>query len=345
VSGVGYGRRVASDGDASRAGWWKRALRGDGRPAWTALAWPLAALVLFGALVRLLGLERGVLLDQLASFAPYLAAGAGVVALASLLARRWVSAAMAGLATVVLLVCVVPRAVGSPAPAGGTPLVVMALNMRLGGADSQAVVALVRDAQVDVLALEEFTPSAQRQLLAAGLGTLLPYRESHPDSGGNGAGLFSRLPLSDGGVRAASEEGHLQAHATVTVADRSFVIESVHPVPPIDAESDPFWIAGLAGQAPADGPGPPRILAGDFNATLDHEALRRLLATGYRDAAASVGQGLTPTWPYYGIRSFVTPKITLDHVLVPAGVNVRGFRAVAIPRSDHRAIVATLALP
>ena len=41
-----------------------------------------------------------------------------------------------------------------------------------------------------------------------------------------------------------------------------------------------------------------RLLVGDFNATLDHAALRRLLDTGYRDAASVVGQGMTPTcWP------------------------------------------------
>ena len=37
--------------------------------------------------------------------------------------------------------------------------------------------------------------------------------------------------------------------------------------------------------------GPPRILAGDFNATLDHALLRRLLATGYVDAADRDGRG------------------------------------------------------
>jgi len=59
-------------------------------------------------------------------------------------------------------------------------------------------------------------------------------------------------------------------------------------------------------------------------------------------AAAEVGAGMTPTWPLYGRRSLVLPRITLDHVLVPDGVNVRGFTAVTVPRTDHRAIIATL---
>ncbi len=40
----------------------------------------------------------------------------------------------------------------------------------------------------------------------------------------------------------------------------------------------------------------PVILAGDFNATLDHAAFRRLLDLGYADAASQVGNGLAATW-------------------------------------------------
>jgi hypothetical protein len=41
----------------------------------------------------------------------------------------------------------------------------------------------------------------------------------------------------------------------------------------------------------------------------------------------------------------VTPRVTLDHVLVPQHVGVRAFTVVPIPNTDHRAIVATLLLP
>ena len=144
---------------------------------------------------------------------------------------------------------------------------------------------------------------------------------------------------------AAAPSNLLQAYATITLPGAApVVIESVHPIPPIDAELTAMWEAGIRHQIRADAPGPRRILAGDFNATFDHHAFRELLDTGYRDAAAEVGKGLTATWPFYGRRSLVTPRITLDHVLVPAGVGVRDFRAVTIPRSDHRAILATLTI-
>jgi endonuclease/exonuclease/phosphatase (EEP) superfamily protein YafD len=141
----------------------------------------------------------------------------------------------------------------------------------------------------------------------------------------------------------AAPGGFNQAFATVTPpSDPPIIVESVHPVPPIDWPGTQRWAEGVRQQIGADAPGPRRVLAGDFNATLDHSELRRLMDTGYRDAAAEVGQGFTPTWPFYGRRSLVTPRVALDHVLVPPGVGVRDFRAVTIARTDHRAIVVTL---
>ena len=91
--------------------------------------------------------------------------------------------------------------------------------------------------------------------------------------------------------------------------------------------------------------GPLRVLVGDFNATLDHVELRRLLATGYRDAASVVGKGLTPTWPYFGPRWAITPKVTIDHVLADRRIGVRSFEAFTIPGTDHRVILAELVIP
>jgi endonuclease/exonuclease/phosphatase (EEP) superfamily protein YafD len=315
--------------------------------AFTALCWLLAvALAVFG-LTRLTGLQSGVLLVQLTSFTPYVAAGALAVAALAALGRRLVPAALAGVAAAVLIACVAPRALASPESGdAGVPLVVMSVNLRLGGADPQAVVDLVRAEHVDVLALQELTPESEQALLALGLGEELPYRESHPHVGASGTALFARGALTDGGSRIVSDEGHDQAYATLTMPGAAPVtLESVHPVPPLSNDLLPYWRVALGNQLPATTPGPPRILVGDFNATLDHAELRRLLATGYRDAADEVGAGLTPTWPFYGLRAAVTPKIAIDHVLVPAGVGVRDFRAVTIPYTDHRAVIVTLRLP
>jgi endonuclease/exonuclease/phosphatase family metal-dependent hydrolase len=123
---------------------------------------------------------------------------------------------------------------------------------------------------------------------------------------------------------------------------RPVEVHSVHPDPPGPGKA---WVAGLRAQEPAADGRPLRILAGDFNATLDHAELRRLLATGYHDAAERAGRGLTPTWPYFGRRTRLVPKVSIDHVLVDRAIGVRDFAAVTVPLTDHRAILATLAIP
>ena len=315
-------------------------------PAWPALVpWTLSGLLAVAALVRLLRLDRGVLLIQVISFTPYVALGALVTVAIAVVCRRYWAAGLAGLAALALITCVTPRAFGAPSTAPGTPLTVMSVNLWLGTADAPSIVELVRDQRVDVLAVQELTSTAVANLDRAGLAALLPYREAHPAPRSGGSGLFSRYPLTDAGARLASPFGYRQAFGVVQVPGTAPVrVESVHPVPPIDEEDADRWAAGLRAQTPADSPGPRSVLAGDFNATLDHGELRRLLGTGYRDAADEVGAGLTPTWPFAGLRSFTTPRITLDHVLVPAGVSVRTYRAVTIPHTDHRAIVAALTI-
>jgi endonuclease/exonuclease/phosphatase family metal-dependent hydrolase len=309
----------------------------------TVTAWTVATLVVIAAFIRLLGLERGALLVQLVSFTPYAALAALFGAVAAALGRRWWPAVLAGLATVTLAVTVAPRGFGSLSTEPGVPLTVMSVNMRLGGADASSIVDLVRVHGADVLAVQELTQDGLDNLDAAGLAQLMPHREVHAGSRAAGSALYSRFPLTEAGDRVASPRGYRQAYALVQVPGvRPVRVESVHTVPPIDDEDTSRWADGLRAQPTAsESPG---ILAGDFNATLDHQELRRLLDTGYRDAAAEVGAGMAPTWPFYGRRSWVTPRITLDHVLVPDGVHVRGFTAVTVARTDHRAIIATLTL-
>jgi hypothetical protein len=56
---------------------------------------------------------------------------------------------------------------------------------------------------------------------------------------------------------------------------------------------------------------PARILAGDFNVTLDHATLRGLLDSGYADAAEQRGDGLVATWQDAGF----PPPVAIDHVV------------------------------
>ena len=94
---------------------------------------------------------------------------------------------------------------------------------------------------------------------------------------------------------------------------------------------------------PAPEPGVLRVLAGDFNATLDHAALRAVLRTGLdgRRPARPAGG-----WPGPGARCGCRwPRLALDHVLVDPRIGVAAVDLVPVPGSDHRALVADLVLP
>jgi endonuclease/exonuclease/phosphatase family metal-dependent hydrolase len=306
--------------------------------------WALVAPAAIWAIARLFGLERGYPFVQLIAFTQYVAVASLIPLAVTLLRRHWWAAGVAGLAFVTLALCVLPRGFGSPSTMDGVPVTVMSMNMRVGGADAPTIVAAVRSHHADVLTLQELTPRAVANLRRAGLTDVLPYSEVHAKFDVGGSGVFARFPLTNGGVK--DNPGFFQqARATLNVPGAvPVIVESVHPVAPAEIDSIPLWTGGLRDETPAGG-ATRRILAGDFNATLDHVELRRILGTGYRDAAAEVGAGFEPTWPYFGPRDAVTPKVTIDHVLVDRGIGVRDFTTVAVPLTDHRAIVATLILP
>jgi endonuclease/exonuclease/phosphatase (EEP) superfamily protein YafD len=121
------------------------------------------------------------------------------------------------------------------------------------------------------------------------------------------------------------------------------MVESVHPTAPWGAPAMRYWERDLRDQPPATVDGPLRVLAGDFNATLDHAALRRLIDTGYRDAASVVGAGLRPSWPYD--EKWFMPGVTLDRVLADRRIGARAARPYRIRGTDHKAFYAELVLP
>jgi endonuclease/exonuclease/phosphatase family metal-dependent hydrolase len=226
----------------------------------------------------------------------------------------------------------------------GVALRVMTANLLAGGADAPTIVGLVRDHDVAVLAVQEFTPGARASLRQAGLEELLPYSSPAAEAGVTGSGVYSRFPVTGTGAK-RNGGGFQQAYATIHPPGAApLVVESAHPNAPHAVSALPAWRGDLAAQPRPDPDGLPRILLGDFNATLDHATLRELTASGYRDAAAAAGKGLAGTWgPYHGLRRL--PPVTIDHVLVDERIGVLDVRVHRVPRSDHRAVLAALTVP
>ena len=310
----------------------------------TVLLWAFLLPFLVWAVVRLGGWERS-LVVQLMAFTPYVAAAAWVPAVVALATRRWTVGAVALVIALLLTAAVLPRAIrnGDRGPADGVKLTVMTSNMLFGGADAATIVRLVKEHDVAVLAVQEFTGEGRAALAAAGLGELLPHSSLADEAGASGSGVSSRYPLTDVGAK-KNGGGFRQAYGTVAVPGAGpVIVESAHPLAPWGRSVIGQWREDVLAQPRADRSGPPRVLLGDFNSTLDHAPLRQVISTGYRDAADVTGNGLIGTWgPYNGDK---IPPVTIDHVLVDERIGVRAVSVHGIPRSDHRAIIAGLTVP
>lgn len=317
--------------------------RAGRRRAVSVIIWLLILPGAIWLLGRIFGLERGALIMLFAG-TPFVAAWTLIPLLAAAAARRWAAAAVAGAVAAGMAVCVLPRAIPDlgAGPAGGVALKVLTMNMMYGEADAGRIVQLVRDGDVAILAVQEFTPRGEAALKAAGIGDLLPHQQLTAATDASGSGLYSRYPMLSQATR-RNDGGFQQAYATIQPAGAAPIrVESVHPLAPAGPEMYDGWATDLRAQPRADPDGQARILLGDFNATLDHEALRDLIDSGYRDAASTVGAGLTPTWPAFnGSRGLVT----IDHVLVDERIGVHDVQVHGVTGTDHRAVFASLTVP
>ena len=306
-------------------------------PAVTALLLVPSLAFVAWAVLPLADLDTNRYTAALVALTPYAVPVGVVLALLCLVLRRWLTTLVVGLVTAALVATVAPRAIpDTPTPVQGVPLRVMSANLYFGEADAARVVQLVRDNQVDVLSLQELTPAQVAALDRAGLPALLPHRVFQDHAGAEGSGIAARFPLRE--LSLVPPTALRQPSALVDLpGPRDLEVVAVHPVIPVGSTGD--WIREINGLPHAGRA--PRVLAGDFNATLDHTPLGALLSRGYRDAAAVTGAGLSPTWP---VRDdwLAPPPVTIDHVLVSAGVVVQDFRTFEVGGADHRAVLAHL---
>lgn len=304
------------------------------------MTWTAAVLLALWALVRTFGWERGSFEAQLMTVTPYGVVLAALTAAVALLRRNRWAALVAALACVTMIALVAPRTVAAEQPpAKGATLRVLSINL-FGRADAAAVVDAVRRYDADVFSAPELTHAEADRLDAAGLRGLLPYRVLQTEADVSGSGIYARHPLTEL-TGLFTPIGHNMPAAALTLPGGSRVeVVSVHPNPPL-GRKELEWKASLRA-LPGPSPSVVRVLAGDFNAGLDHRPFRELLARGYVDAADQLGQGLTPTWPNFRP---MPPIIAIDHVVADRRVAVRDFEVLDVPGTDHRGVFAELQLP
>ena len=210
--------------------------------------------------------------------------------------------------------------------------------MLFGRADPGALVRAGQD--VDVLVLTEITEPARRALDAAGIGSRFEHQVGGmlPWDGPAGTRLYSRYPvISAEALDPHVGERHWRAELEVPGMGAVTVV-GVHPQRPVRGGDG--W-AGEQEQVRRALPRTRTVVAGDLNAVDSHRSLRRLRADGFRDSDDLVGAGWNPTYPAQGR---IPPLIAIDHVLVSDDLTATAFRTVRLPGTDHRGVLATVAL-
>ena len=303
----------------------------------------LVLLLLALLALRLLGGERGTLTVLLVGALPLTLLPAGPALLAGLLLRDRVVVAGAALLVAGQALVVAPALSARPLSAAAREaprLRVVVANLYVLNQEPQRTGEALRLLRPDVLLVPELDADGLAGLRASGLLDDLPLSVVDDGARSETVGLFSRLPLVDPELHRAGSR--VLPNATVRVGTVDVRVLGAHTLPPVSVLQVP-WRAGLRDlEREVRASEPPVVLLGDLNADRDSAAFRRLLSAGLRDAHDERGRGLARTWP----AGF--PLLQLDHVLVRdgrgGGLEVVDVREARLPGTDHRAVVADLAV-
>ncbi|MFF9274486.1 endonuclease/exonuclease/phosphatase family protein [Streptomyces griseosporeus] len=276
---------------------------------------------------------------QLLAFLPWLLAPTAAALLLALLAR-FRTGLVWGVVVLGLLAWFI-EPYGRTHDPSGAPVAsfrVLTANVEFGRA-TDALVAAVRRERPDVVFVEECDSAHCDPVLRRELAAAYPHRQAVESPGSAGSVLLSRFPLT----ATAGVPGTMgMPGAVADVRGHRVRLQLAHPMPPLPHQLG-LWrreLGALRDFAAADRT-TPTVLAGDFNASQDHAAFRRLLDTGLQDAARLTDEPRTPSWP-----TRTTPLIgaQIDHVLLSRDFSATTTRFLDLPHTDHRALLTDVTL-
>lgn len=295
---------------------------GDPHSKWGVLA---VALTPAGLLLALIALVCGVIL-AVTAVRDWAVVTAGV------------GATLSAIAIGVHVAWLAPLYVGATPASTGTPLVVLTQNLEYGDAGDLARV--VTEEKVDVLVLSDLVPGQREAVLASPIRATLP----HLVGADRGSMVLSRYPLT--GEQLVSDGGDSRTVQVSTPQLGAVTLIAVHPTPAYLGDQwsgDHDRIRSLA----ATKAGGATIVAGDFNATLDHQPMRQLHELGYSDSVEQTNGGFRPTWPAGGrhrvLGVSIPAALQIDHVLVSDRIVAQTSRDVSVAGTDHHGVLAHVA--
>lgn len=263
-----------------------------------------------------------------------------LLALTSLIFRVWAAALVFVIGAVISGAPALTPVHAGEACEIDAQVTVLSFNAKLAGADPAALAGLIRTTEPDaVMLLETDETLIDAVITEDELTEVLPYRTREVTPGpASGSVILSAYPLSQEENIPGSEFDQVSAVATLPGAG-AVRLAAVHPPPPVWQPNG--WRSGIDDITTwVHQTGDDRlILAGDFNASFAHPALRRL-ASGLRSAAEAAGPIPWPTWP----EEKPIPAFTaIDHIFA-RGATPTYWDSFHVDGSDHRAVLATWSL-
>ena len=274
-------------------------------------------------------------LDLFSHFRVQYFLGLTLVALIVLAARRFRMALVFAAFSAVNLVVIVPLYIGSFSPGNPHAPVfrAMLINVNTHAGDPARVARAIREANPDIVVLEEISSRWIAQLEPELRGWPHVCREPREDN--FGIGLFSKLPLASSRIIQVGDAGVPTIVAEVDSGKGRLTVVATHPLPP-GGRTYARWrddqleklvpiIRGAVG---------PVLLMGDLNITPWSAHFKRLVKrSGLRDSTR--GYGFQPTWP----ADMLALLIPLDHCLHSDSIRVVGRRVGSDVGSDHYPLI------
>jgi endonuclease/exonuclease/phosphatase (EEP) superfamily protein YafD len=252
--------------------------------------------------------------------------------------RRWGACAVLVAAGAVSAAAVLPYLPSPLAEESAAPatLKVLTINVSYRQFAVRRLLELVREADPDVLIVQELTPHAERVL--ADFDTAFPYYRKFTADGAAGIGLWSRYELESETTFALGRMPAIEAR--VRAPRGSFTVIGVHlssPVRPRRAAARNRELLALGVRSAAIAG--PLVVAGDFNVTPYSPYFTDwLAASGLTDSRR--GRTLSVSWPT--MAPWV--GIPIDHVAVNSGFTILSHRQLPNFESDHYGVLVELAV-
>lgn len=277
-----------------------------------------------------------------------------------LIRRRWKLALLVSPAFVALVTHYMPFYLprGATTSSDATQISLLTYNLHAETRILDPMITVIREADADMVALQEMSPEVMRAIDAA-LASQYPYRAFYPEPDGvpyHGRGFLSRYPVIEDKAWPVEYPIPVRLQRVVVEVRNTLITVYNFHAPP----STPIWgegldfapraqqISGLLALAEQDSG--PVILMGDFNIADWDENYGRI-TTRYHDVYREVGRGIgftNPDWSFEQAREGL-PFIPMHQR--PDMIFYDGFLQPLEARiwptsggSDHRPVFAILAL-